>query len=625
MDLIYTDADKIEQGVLQDYSLDIDIADTKDFEIVVNADNNVMYYGSVWYIEGTEFFGIVKGVDSDTNEEKIIYTGENARGVLYSKVIIPPKGTGYRIVSGSFKEIIAALISEHGLENFFQADEECDLEIPIYKFDRYCTLYDGVVKMLAEYDYNIVLTCKGGFVRVGATIKNDYSDYLQYETDNTLMFKIENNNNGVNHLVCLGSGEMENRHVIHLFTDENGGIRPYALKDNPLQDSDYILDESQKMIFGIDENADVLNYPNADTVSNYILLEDIPADWFYNYKSYFFKEGSEYKNVDGVTTSSYNLIASEPADWVNTYGNYFTIEGGAYQAVKGIDIEIYTILGSHPPDWLSNYDSYYEYWSDGTSSKYNTVQGVSYDKYELQTMQPSDWKTDFDKYYKKKTVKKKTSYVTVDTDLSFKVKTKENNVKIYKEANTSSSVVKTVKSKGTTYTVSKISGSYGYISSVKGWIQFSKVTRYKPTAPKWAKGKYYTKKTYYKAPEWKANKYYVKQIQKDVAPAFAVNTYYSRTDVEAAPIWYRNSFYKCVLDHYAELVSSGINYLKENCNSRTAQMSITELDCTIGDIVGGKDYISGIELYEEITNIIAKVTDGEVDLEYKIGDGKNGI
>lgn len=629
MDLIYTDSNKNEQGVLHSYVLDVDTADTKDFEIIVDIDNNVMNQDCMWYMEGTELFGIVECVRSDTNAGTITYSGRNARGFLHSKIITPTGGDGYRYASGLFRDIVAALLNEAGLNAFFHPDEECDIEIPIYKFERYCTLHDGLVKMLSEYDYNIVLTCKGGVVHVGATIKNDYSDYLQYGTDNTLMFEIEKNNQGVNHLVCLGSGELTNRHVIHLFTDVNGGIRPYTKTDKPLQDSDYILDESQKMIFGMDENAAVYNYANANTVANYILLGDVPDDWFINYKSYFEKssEGNEYKNVEGVSKTTYSLMAAQPSDWASSYGSYFTLDAssGRYSIVKGVDTISYEKLTAQPSDWAKNYVSYFEYWSDGTTSKYVNVQGISYSKYIAQTMKPSDWNTDFDKYFKKKTVNKKTKYVTVDTDMPFKVKTKEADVKIYKDADSKSDVVKIVKKKGASYTVSKTKDNYGYISSVKGWISLSKVDKSKPTAPKWRKGKYYTKQTLYKAPDFKSKNYYSQVVTKDQVPTFEVNKYYSRKDDPFAPTWYRNTYFKCVFDHYAELVAGGIQYLKENCNSHTAVMNIEELDCRIGDIVGGKDSISGIELYEEITNIIVKVTDGEIDLEYKIGDGKNGL
>ena len=629
MDLIYTDANKVDQGVLQYYTLDVDTADTKDFEMTVDIDNNVMDQDSLWYIDGTELFGVVECVKSDTNAGTVTYSGRNARGFLNSKVIMPTGSDGYRYVSGLFRDIAAELFAEAGLTDYFHPDESSDLEIPVYKFDRYCTLYDGLVKMLAEYDSKIILTCKAGIVYVGASIKNDFSDYLQYGTDNTLMFEIEKNNQGVNHLVCLGSGEMTNRHVIHLFTDENGGIRPYATSGNPVQDSDYILDESQKMIFGMDENAEVYDYPNANTVTNYVLLPDVPADWYANYKSYFEPgdEGGEYKSVEGVTNTTYTVLTDCPSDWSNTFGSYFTHDAtsGTYSSVKGIDKISYTKLKKKPSNWAKKYADYYEYWSDGVTKKYVNVQGVSYDKYHAQTMKPSDWHDNFDKYYKKKTVNDKTKYVTVDTDLPYKVKTKEKNVKIYEDAKASSKLVKTVKNKGTSYTVSKEKDNYGYITSVKGWIPLSKVEKSKPAAPAWKKGKYYTKETLYKAPAFDSKAYYKQVVLKDQAPHFAANKYYARKDDVYAPGFLVGKYYRCVYDHFAELVAGGIQRLQENCNSNAAAMSITELDCRIGDIVGGKDSISGIELYEEITNIIVKVTDGDMDLEYKIGDGKNGL
>ena len=40
--LIYTDADRVEQGYLRNFSADVDVAKDKDFEITVARDNNIL-------------------------------------------------------------------------------------------------------------------------------------------------------------------------------------------------------------------------------------------------------------------------------------------------------------------------------------------------------------------------------------------------------------------------------------------------------------------------------------------------------------------------------------------------------------------------------------------------------
>ena len=73
--LIYTDADRVEQGYLRNFSADVDVAKDKDFEITVARDNNILRGGSWWYISNTEYGGIVDNVGVVTADREIRYTG----------------------------------------------------------------------------------------------------------------------------------------------------------------------------------------------------------------------------------------------------------------------------------------------------------------------------------------------------------------------------------------------------------------------------------------------------------------------------------------------------------------------------------------------------------------------
>ena len=77
----------------------------------------------------------------------------------------------------------------------------------------------------------------------------DYSDELEYTTDNNTYFKISEKKNGCNHLICLGSGELTQRQVVHLYVGENGEI------------------STTKFYTQADEIIDVFDYPNAEDIS----------------------------------------------------------------------------------------------------------------------------------------------------------------------------------------------------------------------------------------------------------------------------------------------------------------------------------------------------------------------
>lgn len=63
-----------------------------------------------------------------------------------------------------------------------------------------------------------------GYALLSSTPIIDYSGTLELSQDNLLDFIFKENNNGVNHLVCLGKGELTDRVVIDLYVGKNGEI-----------------------------------------------------------------------------------------------------------------------------------------------------------------------------------------------------------------------------------------------------------------------------------------------------------------------------------------------------------------------------------------------------------------
>lgn len=222
MDLIYTDASRIEQGVLKNYDVDFDTTGNKDFQISVGITNNVLKGGFLWYIEGTEYGGKVDKEKIITESNEIHYTGRNARGLLCSKVIEPPKGSDYLVLSGTLQEVITELISATEYGELFVVDAST-IEVSSYKFDRYIYLYDGIVKLMATYGRIPTFTFRDGKIHIGVYEPVDYTDVNEFTQDD-VQFTITKSYSDVNHLICLGQGELKDRTVIHLYTDKEGNI-----------------------------------------------------------------------------------------------------------------------------------------------------------------------------------------------------------------------------------------------------------------------------------------------------------------------------------------------------------------------------------------------------------------
>ena len=90
MDLIYTNADREDLGVLLDYEFDLAFGESEnDFECTIQSNAHCCTAGSYLYIEGTEYGGIVDNIQSKSDTKEVVYAGRTWHGILASKIIVP--------------------------------------------------------------------------------------------------------------------------------------------------------------------------------------------------------------------------------------------------------------------------------------------------------------------------------------------------------------------------------------------------------------------------------------------------------------------------------------------------------------------------------------------------------
>lgn len=231
MDLIYTNADRIDQGVLHDYELDIDLAKDKDFEIKTDPSNAVMAAGSYWYIPGTEYGGRVDRIKVDTDSKELTYGGRSWRGMLASKLVEP------RTLGGGWQDVVQTLLDDCGLSELFVADA-AGLTLDAWPVGKYTTLLDVLSAVLDGKQHRLDLYWSGDRVHVGAAAIRDLTDTVQYETDDKVHLVVEDNRGGVNHLICIGTIKIvvegaedgaaeetiEEEVIVHLYTTATGAI-----------------------------------------------------------------------------------------------------------------------------------------------------------------------------------------------------------------------------------------------------------------------------------------------------------------------------------------------------------------------------------------------------------------
>lgn len=224
MDLIYTDENRIDKGALTAYAFDLSFgADENDFEMTLGANEPALSDGSIAYIENTEYGGVVDGIKTSTNNNTVTYKGRTWHGLLNSKIIEPDAGEPYLIVSGDANELLLMLVDRLGLSGLFVAAEELSgINISKYQFKRYCKGYDGIRDMLEDNGAKLNIAWKNRAVQLSAVPVVDYTD--SPADSDTASLSVEKYSKKVNHLICLGKGNLTEREVIHLYADQFGNI-----------------------------------------------------------------------------------------------------------------------------------------------------------------------------------------------------------------------------------------------------------------------------------------------------------------------------------------------------------------------------------------------------------------
>lgn len=237
MDLIKTDKYGRQIGYVQGANIDFEVGadesdSINDFEIELkrwNWDGSIEY-GSRVFSPGTEYGGIVREISTDTSANVIRAKGDTWRGMMTKKIIQPLSGQDYAVASGELNSIIKSKVEAEFPGLFYGVEINTGIIVTNYQFDRYCTLHAGLVKMLKSVGYRLDIRYQegdvgmAGYVSVRAVPINDLSSEYELTNDNNMNFTTDDNRRGINHLICLGKGELKDRLVIHLYADQNGTI-----------------------------------------------------------------------------------------------------------------------------------------------------------------------------------------------------------------------------------------------------------------------------------------------------------------------------------------------------------------------------------------------------------------
>lgn len=200
------------------------------------------------YIPGTEYGGLFRKLETDTARGTISPGGITWRGMLQKKIISPASGADYATDSGELNAIIRRRVNAEFPGLIYGSEESTGVTVSGFQYTRYCTLYDGLRALLASVGYRMQIEysqTQNGVIVSAVPIVN-YASEIEFSSDMRTNYYMQTQSDGVNHLICLGTGELRNRLVYHLYVNRRGKIT------------------TTKAFTGVDEITEVYDSPGAE-------------------------------------------------------------------------------------------------------------------------------------------------------------------------------------------------------------------------------------------------------------------------------------------------------------------------------------------------------------------------
>ena len=244
MVLVVHDPERGDLRELLDFELDLAFgSDENAFELTC-AEGLAPAEGQLVFVDGSEYGGVVDEASYEAGREAtgtVTCKGRTWHGVLAGKRLLPDSGSGYLSVSGKAGDVLASLIGRMGLDGLFSAAAD-DSQVG-HTFERFCDGYSGLKAMAQANGRKVAMRRRGGKVELSLPPVVDYASKVDSDL---LDFTLTSVHRCVNHLVCAGTGELDDRAVVHFYADSAGNV------------------SHTQSLFGVDEIAALYDYSNAD-------------------------------------------------------------------------------------------------------------------------------------------------------------------------------------------------------------------------------------------------------------------------------------------------------------------------------------------------------------------------
>lgn len=234
MEFITTNKYGEENGYLRHCGVELNVGQDNDFEIKIQNkyyDKEKHWFGCLFYCPGTEYGGIIRGVNPVTEDGIVKLTGPIWRGLLDKKAIRPDVND-YLYLNGEANSVLRNLIGTLGLSSLFVVSSEDsgiifqNYQVPLQEY-----LLTGFSDALEQYVGRIEIKYISGnandkgYVLLRVMRIVDYSEQIEISEDGNVKLNILDYRDGVNHMICLGKGELTERQRVDLFAWPDGSIQ----------------------------------------------------------------------------------------------------------------------------------------------------------------------------------------------------------------------------------------------------------------------------------------------------------------------------------------------------------------------------------------------------------------
>lgn len=228
---------------IEDFTLDVAFGADENALTLTVEEKSAPAAGQLVYIDATEYGGVIDQVKRGSGRGAtgtVECKGRTWHGILAGRRLSPDSGSGYLTVNGKVGDVLTSLIARMGLESLFKAAS--DDSTVSYTFSRFCDGYSGLMSCAKANGRKLSMRMMDGYIELSMPPIVDYANKVDSDL---LDFTITSVHRCVNHLLCAGTGQLENRAIVHFYADENGNV------------------SHKQTLFGIDEICALYDYSNA--------------------------------------------------------------------------------------------------------------------------------------------------------------------------------------------------------------------------------------------------------------------------------------------------------------------------------------------------------------------------